>query len=359
MTIPSVNFLQSPYQNARDGRYPLRAFVNHRIVGTLPSARRAFGLVAGDVGRRASSHFGIGYVNGVRTIDQYVPLDRMAWTNGDVREPTWSRIIPGVNPNLYTVTIEHEDGSYAGRGVVSAPVWEASVELQDLLVSGDAAAIRAKGIRGATDSIVAQMKAIPNDSTGFIDHHQIAGPNKPYCFRRWLDDPGFVEGSPSRRDRLLAFLDAEDDDMASLKGAEPIVNRRAIIGAGATVRSEPAFDRNDYDAHKLFSLADSSNAPMIAWVQGTNLTLSNGSVYDARTRWAAIQSKSYGVAFVHERDVVRLDPIERVEVEVIKEVPTGITRESYAALQQQGVTALKNIGIRANADAEALAAKKP
>ena len=209
--IPSVTFLQSPYQNARDARYPLRAVVNHRIVGTLPSARRAFGLVAGDVGRRASSHFGIGYVNGVLTIDQYVPLDRMAWTNGDVREPTWSRIIPGVNPNLYTVTIEHEDGSSAGRGRVSAAVWAASMELQDLLVSGDAAAIRAKGIRGATDAIVAQLKAIPNDSTGFIDHHQIAGPNKPYCFRRGLDDPGFVEGSPSRRDRLLAALNQEDD----------------------------------------------------------------------------------------------------------------------------------------------------
>ena len=37
----------------------------------------------------------------------------------------------------------------------------------------------------------------------------------------------------------------------------------------------------------------------------------------------------------------------------------GVKPESYAALQQQGVTALKNIGIRANADAEALAAKKP
>ena len=206
MGIPNVTFLQSPFQNARDSRYALRAFVEHRIVGSLPSARAAFGLVAGSPGRNASSHFGIGFVNGILTIDQYVPLDRMAWTNGDVRDPSWSRIIPGVNPNLYTVTFEHEDGGYGGRGVVPEAVWQASMELQRILTSGNAAAIRAIGVRGATDAIVAQMKAIPKDASGFIDHHQIAGPNKPYCLRRWLDDPGLVEGAPSRRDRLLAAV---------------------------------------------------------------------------------------------------------------------------------------------------------
>lgn len=218
MGLPAVNFLQSPYQNARDSRYALRAIVSHRIVGTLPSARRAFGLVAGDVGRRASSHFGIGYVNGKLTIDQYVPLDRMAWTNGDVRDPTWPLILPGVNPNLYTVTIEHEDGGSANRGRISEEIWAASMELQALLVSGRAAAIRNAGIRGATDAIVRQLAAIEKTRRGFIDHHQIAGPNKPYCLRRWLDDPGFVDGSPSRRERLLAAVrgeptDEEDEEM--------------------------------------------------------------------------------------------------------------------------------------------------
>lgn len=212
MAIPNVTFLQSPYQNARDSRYALRAFVEHRIVGTLPSARQAFGLVAGNAGRNASSHFGLGFVNGRLTIDQYVPLDRMAWTNGDVRSPTWSRIIPGVNPNLYTVTFEHEDGGYGGRGVIADAVWEATMELQRILSSGTAAAIRALGVRGATDAIVRQMAAIPKDATGFIDHHQIAGPNKPYCLRRWLDDPGLVEGSPSRRDRLIAAVRGEGAD---------------------------------------------------------------------------------------------------------------------------------------------------
>lgn len=211
--IPRITFLQSPYQNARDARYALRAIVSHRIVGSLPSARYAFGVVVGDPGRSASSHFGIGFVGGALTIDQYVPLDRMAWTNGDVRDPSWSRIIPGVNPNLYTVTIEHEDGGYAGMGVVVEELWRASMELQTLLLSGNAAAIRGLGIVGATDAMVAQMAAIPKDESGLIDHNQIAGPNKPYCFRRWLDEPGFVEGAPSKRDRLRAAVAGGEEEV--------------------------------------------------------------------------------------------------------------------------------------------------
>lgn len=206
MAIPDVTFLQSPYQNARDSRYALRAIVSHRIVGTLVSARRSFGLVAGDAGRRASSTFGIGIVNGKLTIDQYVPLDRMAWANGDVRDPSWPLYQPGVNPNLTTISIEHEDGGYTGKGVIVEEIWRASMELQTLLVSGNATAIRAKGIRGATAAMVAQLAAISKDERGFIDHHAIAGPNKPYCLRVWLDDPGFISGSPSRRSRLLAAV---------------------------------------------------------------------------------------------------------------------------------------------------------
>jgi hypothetical protein len=338
-----VTWLPSPYKNLRRDEYPIRGVVSHRIVGTLPSARAAFGVAPG-TSRTASSHFGIGYVNGVLTLDQYVDLSDMAWTNGDVREPTWALYQPGVNPNLTTVTIEHEDGGYTGRGVVTEPVWQLSMNLQKLITSGDVTAIRAAGIRVRELRHVAQLAAVSRDTRGFIDHHQIAGPNKPYCFRRWLDDPGFVEGSPSRRDRLLAYLNAEED-VEYLKGADPIVNRRAIIGDGATVRSVPAFDRTDYDAHKLFSIAGGSNAPILAWVPGTNITLSDGTVYDARTRWAAIQSKTYGVAFVHERDVVRLEPVEsagfsQTDLEAAK---TSAHRAGFVDAKTKAVVAVQGI----------------
>lgn len=243
MAIPDVTYLPSPFQNARGG-YALRAIVNHRIVGSLASARGAFGVVPGTP-RNASSHFGIGHINGKLTIDQYVPLDRMAWTNGDVRDPTWSRIIAGVNPNLYTVTIEHEDGSTANRGVVEEDLWRASMELQAILVSGNAAAIRGLGIRGATDAMVRQLAAIPKDATGFIDHHQIAGPNKPYCFRRWLDDPGFVYGSPSRRDRLLAVVKGgilEDEMLPTRRKAQVWRAKTALAVHESPSESSPVIE---------------------------------------------------------------------------------------------------------------------
>ncbi len=208
----NVIWLASPYRNARDARYPIRGVVNHRIVGTLLSARAAFGVAPG-TSRNASTHFGIGFVSGRLTIDQFVDLSDMAWGNGDAREPTWPFYQAGVNPNLTTVSIEHEDGGSAGRGVVKEPIWQASMELQKLITSGDLTRIRTAGIRVRDAATVTQLAAIPKDARGFIDHHQIAGPNKPYCFRRWLDDPGFVEGFPSRRDRLLAHLRAAEDDM--------------------------------------------------------------------------------------------------------------------------------------------------
>lgn len=190
----------------------IRAEVKHRIVGSLASAR----VVFADPNRQASTHFGIGTINGVLSIDQYVDLSDMAWGNGDVRDPTWSRYRAGENPNLSTVSTEHEDGGEANRGRISDATWRASMDLSRLLRSGDVLAIRAAGVRVRDAATVAQLAAMPIDTSSYIDHHQIAGPNKPYCLRRWLDDPGFVEGSPSRRDRLLTFL-AEADVPILLK----------------------------------------------------------------------------------------------------------------------------------------------
>jgi len=128
-------------------------------------------------------------------------------------------------------------------------------------------------------------------------------------------------------ERLIPILyGLEDDSMSYLKGAEPIVNRRAILAGGATVRSSPAFDRSNYDAGRLFAIGPGgSNAPAIAWVSGTNLTLSDGTVFDKRTRWLALQGAGYGVGFIHERDLVRLEAIETTGV-------GGISEEAVAEL---------------------------
>lgn len=211
--IPPVIWRPSPNHWPGPSGYPTLGIVNHRIVGTAqyligdPASR----FLRNDPINGASSHFVIGYLNGILVIVQCVDLVDSPWTNGDVRDPSWSNIIPGVNPNLYTLTIEHEDGGAPNGGIVTDEVWEASIELQSILVSGDPARFAAAGIQVRDPSVIAELAAIPKDETGFIDHHQISGPNKPYCWRPWMADPGFVHGigdEPSRRDRLLAALRA-------------------------------------------------------------------------------------------------------------------------------------------------------
>ena len=212
MTLPAVQWRPSPNRSYGRSGYAIRAEVKHRIVGSLLSAVNVFA----DPARQASTHFGIGTLDGRLSVVQFVDLSDMAWGNGDVRDPSWTRIIPGVNPNLYTVSTEHEDGGAAGRGRITEAIWHASMELSALLRCGDVARIRAAGIRVRDAASAAQLAAMPIDAGSYIDHNQIAGPNKPYCLRRWLDDPGFTEGSPSRRDRLLRFLRdaaAEGNDM--------------------------------------------------------------------------------------------------------------------------------------------------
>lgn len=334
----SVQWRPSPNFNARDSRYPLRGDVSHRIVGSAPSALGTFGAPGGIPGmapRSASSHFIIGHRNGrgpngeviadapcpecgpitgakgPLVIYQCVDLANMAWTNGDVRDPTWPGYQPGVNPNLTTITTEHEDMAAAGRHIVTDHIWRASMELKRLLRSGDLAAIRATGVRvsdGAFKAavLVQQLAAFPISNAAYTDHHAISGPNKPWCWRDYDGDKGF----PSRLPGLLAYLKGQDMINDYLKGATFTPNKSARIAQGATARRIPAFDRNDYDANRLFTLASASAAPAIAWVKGTNLTLVDGTEFDARTDWLAVLNRDHGIVFFHVRDVAELVAIE-------------------------------------------------
>lgn len=258
MSLPApVIQLPSPFRSPRDSRYAIRGDVSHRIAGWLLGARAAFGVRPGTP-RNASTHFGIGHeakdsagnvralcpecgpITGARgplVIDQYVDLADMAWGNGDVRDPTWTRLVPGVNPNLYTVSTEHEDGGLEGRGVVTDHVWRASVALKRLLYGGDLAAIRRAGIvvsdrpNRTAAQLVSELARVPKDATGFVDHHAIAGPNKPYCWRAWRADEGFV---PARLAQLLEAF-TEDDMIQLRRKAEPWTFR-----PGAKVYAAPS-----------------------------------------------------------------------------------------------------------------------
>lgn len=90
-------------ENFRSGRHGFepRAIVIHIIVGSLESA----GLTFRDPRSAVSAHYGVGKSGRVH---QFVEETDTAFHAGTVVEPTWRLIDPNVNPNLYTVGIEHE-----------------------------------------------------------------------------------------------------------------------------------------------------------------------------------------------------------------------------------------------------------
>lgn len=99
----AVTWKGSPnYWRGRRGYTP-HAIVIHIMDGTLVGTDAWFSKRYSFV----SAHYGIG-VRG--QIHQYVDTKNTAWHAGTVRNPSWSGIIKGVNPNLYTIGIEHEGG---------------------------------------------------------------------------------------------------------------------------------------------------------------------------------------------------------------------------------------------------------
>lgn len=100
----NVRWIGCAPENFRKGR-PLgfrpEAIVVHIIVGSLTSADQHFN----DPTSVVSAHYGVGKDG---EIHQYVQEADTAFHAGIVVRPTWSLIKPNVNPNLYTVGIEHE-----------------------------------------------------------------------------------------------------------------------------------------------------------------------------------------------------------------------------------------------------------
>ncbi len=91
---------QSPnFYKGRNGNKPEIIFI-HIMDGTLTGTDSWFANPAS----KASSHYGVGFSGEVH---QYVKEEDGAWTQGLVDNPTW-KYRPGVNPNYYGLSIEHE-----------------------------------------------------------------------------------------------------------------------------------------------------------------------------------------------------------------------------------------------------------
>lgn len=98
-----MNIIQKPSPNFVPGRgiYKPEVIVLHIMAGTLQGTDAWFM----NPNSKVSAHFGVGF-NG--EIHQYVRESDTAWANGIVNSPSFRLYKPGINPNLYTLSIEHE-----------------------------------------------------------------------------------------------------------------------------------------------------------------------------------------------------------------------------------------------------------
>jgi N-acetylmuramoyl-L-alanine amidase len=111
-------------QNFRSGRpagHRPEAIVIHIMDGSLIGTDAWFN----DPRSGVSAHYGVGR-NGV--VHQYVREMDTAFHAGTVVGPTWPLLKPGVNPNYYTIGVEHEGFGESG-GAWSQAMLDASVDL--------------------------------------------------------------------------------------------------------------------------------------------------------------------------------------------------------------------------------------
>ena len=143
--------IQKKTPNFTVGRktYKPEAIVIHVMDGTLIGTDSWFENPFSSV----SSHYGIGKSG---EIHQYVKEEDQAWHAGKVISPQWSLLKPGVNPNLYTVGIEHEG--------------TASTAWPEAMKKASARLIKEISLRWN----------IPLDREHVIGHYQING-EKPNC----------------------------------------------------------------------------------------------------------------------------------------------------------------------------------
>ncbi len=146
-----MNIIQKPSPNFKVGRgeYKPEIIVLHIMAGSLSGTDDWFSKEVSQV----SANYGVG-LNG--EIHQYVKDEDTAWAQGKVDSPSFKLYKPGINPNLYCLSIEHEGMDLS---IVRQSQIDASVAL-----------IRA----------LATKWSIPLDRDHIIGHYQI-GAYKPNC----------------------------------------------------------------------------------------------------------------------------------------------------------------------------------
>jgi N-acetylmuramoyl-L-alanine amidase len=102
-----VSWIGANVANFARGRRGFRpeAIVLHLMDGALSGADE----IAHDPASRASSHYGVGRDGAVH---QYVQEPDTAFHAGVVDQPSWALVRAAVNPNFYTIGVDHEGGRH-------------------------------------------------------------------------------------------------------------------------------------------------------------------------------------------------------------------------------------------------------
>jgi N-acetyl-anhydromuramyl-L-alanine amidase AmpD len=135
---------------------------------------------------QSSVHFLIRVERGAAVVYQFMPIEWAAWGNGrhsgtgNPFMPGWVRdqVRAGVNPNLFTVSIEHE-GVVPKPELYTGPMLDASIALHKWLVN--------------------TVPTIPRDRDHVIGHYQIDHIQRPFC-------PGGAGGSAFPFGAIVAAL---------------------------------------------------------------------------------------------------------------------------------------------------------
>lgn len=195
--VGTKNFGYPDGTKGRNGFRPI-AVVLHIAEGTLAGCDAWFNSPNNP---GSSTHYCIGK-NG--EIHQYVEEDDAAWGNGQVKKPDWPLLIEDVNPNLYTVSIEHEGHS--------GEPWSEPMLQADLWLIGQ----------------ICERWGIPADKDHIIGHYRIDSVTRARC-------PG--AGLPW--DRLLAELARKQpaEDEATRLRRQVLDLKARLAGIGRLVKA--------------------------------------------------------------------------------------------------------------------------
>lgn len=234
------------------------------------------------------------------TVHQFMdPVVAAPWTNGDIQNPDLTNpyiaALAGskYNPNEYVfVTIENVNRIADGQRITAAQL--------------------AKGHEIAAWAAELYRKhwglTIPLDRRHIIGHYQINGVTRINC-----------PTVPADRDRVFSgLMGATLPDTAM---EEYMPNLKQMVPARMTLRPETSI-----------RLRPDLSAESKPWVVGKTVSVTaiarvtDGEDFGAGPLWYAYVIDSGGLRYFHSQDVVKTELLG-VTVEVVKEVPTGITQD--------------------------------